>query len=97
MASDIFKGISFTADCPSSNTNGKMPVLDLQLWLEKGEDGINIVRFGRCSRSGPSLRAIRREVLGDAVMVATASSARHCHDPVGKSRVLVALRVAQGF
>ena len=45
MASDIFKGISFTADCPSSNTNGKMPVLDLQLWLEKGEDGINIVRF----------------------------------------------------
>ena len=45
MASDIFGGICFTADCPSSSDSGKMPVLDLQLWLEKGESGTNKIRF----------------------------------------------------
>ena len=45
MASDIFSGITFTCDCPSSNVNGKMPVLDLQLWLEKDESGVGVVRF----------------------------------------------------
>ena len=53
--------------------------------------------IGRCSRLGPSLRAIRREVLGMRLWLLQWAPRACCHDLVGNSRVLVALRVAQGF
>ena len=31
VASDLFGCLKFTSDCPSSNQNGKMPVLDLSV------------------------------------------------------------------
>ena len=61
MASDIFDGICFTADCPSSNNSGKMPVLDLQLWLEKGESGTNRIRFEYYEKPMTSKVVIHRE------------------------------------
>ena len=41
VASDVFGCLKFTSDCPSSNQDGKMQVLDLSVWLEKSEDGSN--------------------------------------------------------
>ena len=54
-------------------------------------------KTGRCSRLGPSLRAIRREVLGMRLWLLQWAPRACCHELVGSSRVLVALRVAQGF
>ena len=36
IANTVFKCIQFTTDCPSKNQSGKVPVLDLQLYV--GED-----------------------------------------------------------
>ena len=33
IANTIFKCIQFTTDCPSNNQSGKVPVLDLQLYV----------------------------------------------------------------
>ena len=38
IANTIFKCIQFTTDCPSNHQSGKVPVLDLQLYVE--EDGL---------------------------------------------------------
>ena len=44
IASSIYTGLVFTADCPSTNADNKLPVLDLKLWLESGVEGETIVR-----------------------------------------------------
>ena len=44
VASEIFDCLLFTADSPTANVGGKMPVLDLQVWLEKDEQGVNHIR-----------------------------------------------------
>ena len=36
IADEVDPNIKFTYDCPSLNSNGKVPVLDLQLWTEGG-------------------------------------------------------------
>ena len=41
----IDEDIKFTWDAPGNNRNEKMPVLDLQIWLERDEKGVNRVRF----------------------------------------------------
>ena len=38
IANTIFKCVQFTTECPSGQENGKVPVLDLQLYV--GEDGL---------------------------------------------------------
>lgn len=39
VASDILPGIKFTMDSPSMNSDNKLPVLDLKMWLERSESG----------------------------------------------------------
>lgn len=38
-ASRILPGVKFTADLPELNESGKCLVLDLEVWVEKTEDG----------------------------------------------------------
>ena len=38
IANTIFKCVQFTTECPSGQENGKVPVLDLQLYV--GDDGL---------------------------------------------------------
>ena len=38
IANTIFECVQFTTECPSGQENGKVPVLDLQLYV--GEDGL---------------------------------------------------------
>ena len=38
MASSVVPGLTFTVDYPAMNENGKVPVLDFQLWKERTED-----------------------------------------------------------
>ena len=45
IMSSIDEDIKFTWDAPGNNRNEKMPVLDLQIWLERDEKGVNKVRF----------------------------------------------------
>ena len=35
-ANSITKGIKFTCDLPEDHSNGKAPMLDTQVWIEKG-------------------------------------------------------------
>ena len=35
IANMIDRDIMMTSDCPSNNSNGRMPLLDTQVWIEK--------------------------------------------------------------
>ena len=37
VATTIYKSVQYTDDCPANHDNGRMPVLDLQLFV--GEEG----------------------------------------------------------
>ena len=37
MANSITNIVQFTGDCPSLNLSGKMPLLDLQVWVDKNK------------------------------------------------------------
>ena len=39
MASTLVPGISFTIDLPKNYNNGKIPMLDTQVWTEPGSQG----------------------------------------------------------
>ena len=45
IMSSIDEDIKLTWDAPGKNENGRMPVLDLQIWLERDQLGTNKVRF----------------------------------------------------
>ena len=45
IMSSIDEDIKFTWDEPANNESGRMPVLDLQIWLERDEMGNNKVRY----------------------------------------------------
>merc|ERR1712105_108656 len=37
-ASTITKGIRFTSDLPEDHPNGKAPMLDTQVWIQRGQE-----------------------------------------------------------
>ena len=44
MASDLVEGIVFTVDLPSRHRSGKVPMLDIAVWMEKREGEGHVVR-----------------------------------------------------
>ena len=38
--------IKLTADCPSNYSNGRVPILDMEVWMEKDSEGFSQVRSG---------------------------------------------------
>ena len=51
IANTVYKCVQFTTDCPSSNRESMMPVLDLQLYV--GEDGLIKYMFYQKPCSSP--------------------------------------------
>ena len=45
IMSSIDEDIQLTWDSPGNNSNNRMPVLDLLVWLERDTDGVNNIRF----------------------------------------------------
>ena len=45
IMSSIDEDIQLTWDSPGNNVNKKMPVLDLQVWMEQDAAGVNVIRF----------------------------------------------------
>ena len=50
-ASTITKGIRFTSDLPEDHQNGKAPMLDTQVWVQRGQERNgrwegDVVRYG---------------------------------------------------
>ena len=48
MANSISKIIQWTSDCPGGNEDGKMPILDLKVWLSE-EEGEQKIQFEFCA------------------------------------------------
>ena len=40
IANDVMPGISMEEDCPSKNVDGKMPILDMKVWMDADEGHI---------------------------------------------------------
>ena len=45
LADSVCEDLKFTTDCPSDNPNGRVPILDTEMWIEDLEDR-SIVRYG---------------------------------------------------
>ena len=43
--SSIDEDIQLTWDAPGNNQSGRMPVLDLEIWMEKDQEGTSKIRF----------------------------------------------------
>ena len=37
VANTLDPNLQFTSDCPSQHQNGKLPILDIQVWVEDGK------------------------------------------------------------
>ena len=61
IMSSIDPDIQLTWDAPGNNPDGRMPVLDLKLWLESDENGVNRVRFCFYEKPMASQYVIKRE------------------------------------
>ena len=38
LADSVCEDLKFTTDCPSDNPNGRVPILDTEMWIEDLED-----------------------------------------------------------
>ena len=45
IMSSVDEDTQLTFDSPGNNPNKKMPVLDLQIWMERDQTGANVIRF----------------------------------------------------
>ena len=45
IMSSVDEDIQLTWDAPGNNPNKRMPVLDLQVWMDRDEEGFNRIRF----------------------------------------------------
>ena len=61
IMSSIDPDIQLTWDAPGNNPDGRMPVLDLRLWLETDENGVNRVRFTFYEKPMATQFVIKRE------------------------------------
>ena len=61
IMSSIDPDIQLTWDAPGNNPDGRMPVLDLKLWMETDEFGVNKVRFTFYEKPMATQYVIKRE------------------------------------
>ena len=59
IADTIDPIIQLTVDYPSNHTSGRVPILDLEVWMERNEDGFSQVRWSFYEK---------REVRDDAIV-----------------------------
>ena len=45
VMSSVDPDIQLTWDAPGNNQDGRMPVLDLKVWMEQDQNGVNKIRF----------------------------------------------------
>ena len=45
MGNTISKDIRMKEDVPSENSDGKLPILDTKMWVERGVDGLEQIRY----------------------------------------------------
>ena len=61
IMSSIDPDIQLTWDALGNNPNGRMPVLDLKVWMETDENGVNRVRFTFYEKPMATQFVIKRE------------------------------------
>ena len=82
-ANTVSSHIIMTSDCPSDNIGGKMPVLDIQCWIEGGEVRFEHYRKPMCSdRTLLSDSALPARVKRNTHSQEVVCMLRNCHDKV---------------
>ena len=63
IAKSIHPGIQFTWDTPGSNENGRMPVLDLNIWIQNIEHQQKITHSFYKKKVGSQFTVLKRSAL----------------------------------
>ena len=68
IADDIDPDIQFELDVPSLHPNGRLPCLDLQLWVDVDEEGVPSVKF----------EFFKKEMCSDLVVMKRSAISNQC-------------------